>query len=130
MLLSGKFTPHEQNEYAKLGACEKYETATAVECLVCEMTLCNNSRNILYPYKEADGTLVFHDAHPVQCECTVRDFQLALMQARKDERGYNTNWSIAPDDEEIAPLSAICFVRSLVSATALDYHQVSNHAKS
>jgi hypothetical protein len=102
--------------------------------LVCETALCNSCRNNLYPYKEADGTLVFQEAHPVQCECTVKEFQLALMQARKDERGYNTNWSIAPDNDKIANLAAICFVRSLVSlcdtgATALDYHQVSNHAK-
>ena len=94
---------------------------------VCETALCNSCRNNLYPYKEADGTLVFQEAHPVQCECTVKEFQLALMQARKDERGYNTNWSIASDDDKIAPLAAICFVRSLVSlcdtgATALDYH--------
>ena len=59
MLLSGKFTPYEQNEYARMGACEKCHTATAVECLVCEITLCNSCRNNLYPYKEADGTLVF-----------------------------------------------------------------------
>ena len=134
MLLSGKLIPYEQNEYAKIGACEKCKTATAVECLVCEMTLCNNCRNILYPYKEADGTLVFHDAHPVQCECTVIDFQLALMRARKAERVFNITWSQVPENEKIAPLAAICFTRSLAtlidtSATALDYHHDENHVK-
>ena len=41
-------------------------------------------------------------------------------------------WSVAAEGENIAPLAAICFIRSLItfcdtSATALDYHKDTPH---
>ena len=76
--------------------CKKF---IAVSCIVCATTLCNNCRNVVHPFKEADGVVVRHEAHPVQCPCTMRDFQLALMKARKENREVNHAWSQTPDDE-------------------------------
>ena len=128
------FIPHEQHEYSLMAACDKCLTAIAVPCIVCDTTLCNNCRNALYPYKEADGTVIRHDTHPVQCPCTMRDFQLALMRARKADKEVNKAWSQAPGDEKIAPLAAVRQTRSLVtlvstSATALDYQNEENRVR-
>ena len=64
----------------------------------------------------------------------MRDFQLALMRARKGNKEVNKAWAQTPDDEKIAPLAAIRLTRSLItlvstSATALDYQNEQNSDK-
>ena len=127
-LLSGSHIPHDQHEYSQVGPCEMCADSSASVCLVCGVALCNVCKNNMFPYKDDDGTPSFVESHPVQCDCTMRDFQLALMQARKSEKLYNLTWSVAPEGEEIAPLAALCFIRSLItfgdtSATVLDYQK-------
>ena len=125
-LLSSQFIPHDQHEFTLIQVCDKCKQELALACLVCDTSLCNNFRNVIYPHKDDEGIVTKHESHPVQCPCTMREFQLALMKARKENRSMFDSWENASPQEKIAPLAATCFSRSLItfshnSATALDF---------
>ena len=128
LLLSGSHIPHDQHEYTQEIPRDACAIKMAPACLVCNTALCNGCRNALFPFKESDGTPYTVEPHPVQRSCTMQDFRLALMRARKTKRMYNFEWSAATGDDETAPLAGLCFVRALFTfgntgATALDYQK-------
>ena len=108
-LLSGKFIPHDQHEYTLMVKCSSCNSTYAPQCLVCESALCNQCRNILYPYKDDDGEVIQKDPHPVQCECTKHAFYLGLMRARKSTRIYHSDWHFGKENDSITPLGAVVY---------------------
>ena len=86
-LLSSDILPHGDHEYQVTEPCylcnvPPREKNKAYACIVCQACICFACRNKHMPKFEG-GLEVVLNLHPVQCDCSMADFRMALLKERK-----------------------------------------------